>query len=219
MAAAAFEPLEAARQPGRDKIADRLINIDENVIYRCSERPPAIASVAVRASIRFNELLFHRWPSVYPHPRLPTRNVEEPGFLGSSAEIRDYVFPKRRICTEPGMLKPLEFLLFPARLLRGLLRRLGRRRRRTREHLSQSVLKSKTMRFDGYGFHFTCHDFTTFLSPSKPKSQNWVAMNNENYNLPAPVPTSDLMPCRLTYHRFIADVWVNKKRFLDVSSG
>jgi len=78
MAAAAFEPLEAARQPGRDKIADRLINIDENVIYRCSERPPAIASVAVRASIRFNELLFHRWPSVYPHPRLPTRNVEEP---------------------------------------------------------------------------------------------------------------------------------------------
>jgi hypothetical protein len=23
-------------------------------------------------------LLFHRWPSVYPHPRLPTRNVEEP---------------------------------------------------------------------------------------------------------------------------------------------
>jgi hypothetical protein len=53
------------------------------------------------------------------------------------------------------MLKPLEILLFPARLLRGLLRRLGRWRRRTREHLSQTVFKSKTMRFDGYGFHFT----------------------------------------------------------------
>ncbi len=107
MAAAAFEPLEAARQPGRDKIADRLINIDENVIYRCSERPPAIASVAVRASIRFNELLFHRWPSVYPHPRLPTRNVEEPDFSNSASRVSASGFWMSLVAADQRMM-PME---------------------------------------------------------------------------------------------------------------
>jgi len=87
-----------------------------------------------------------------------------------SRVARDYVFPKRRKWLEPGILNPLEILLFPARLLRRLLRRLGRRRRRTREHLSQPVFKSKTVRFDGSGFHFTCHHFTTFLPASKAKT-------------------------------------------------
>jgi hypothetical protein len=37
-------------------------------------------------------------------------------------------------------------------------------------------------------------------------------MNNENPNLPSQVPTSDLMPCRLAYHQFIATVYVNRKQ-------
>lgn len=37
-------------------------------------------------------------------------------------------------------------------------------------------------------------------------------MNDEKFNLPTPVPISDLMPCRLTYHQFVATVYVNKKQ-------
>jgi hypothetical protein len=55
-----------------------LINIDENTIGSESERPLNAGNLSVRAVTRFDSPFFHRWPAVQPHPRLPTRNVEEP---------------------------------------------------------------------------------------------------------------------------------------------